>query len=214
MSTQITISSITANTPVDIYYSAATGSTLVVSGQTNFPYSFTIPSPVDQTNYVVECIDSENCVIEQIFNITPTPTPTITATQTTTPTPTLTPSPTHTITPSITSTPTVTPTITSTITPTPSTTPVIANHLKGQNSFNNSIDACSDQLSFQNLYTYISEANLTPVIGATLYTVETNSVLYVPFVGGGNYILIQWKGGTYYGVQINNSGEIMDFVIC
>lgn len=213
MSTLITISSITANTPVDIYYSAATGSTLVVSGQTSFPYSFTIPSPVDQTNYVVECIDSQSCVIEQIFNITPTPTPSVTLTSTVTSTPTVTPSVTNTVTPTITPTFTVTPTITSTITPTPSTTPVIAAHLKGQNSFINSTDACNDQITFQNLYTYKSVANLIPVLGAIVYTVESNSVLYVPFVGGGHYILMSWNG-VEYAVQINNSGQIIDFVNC
>lgn len=214
MSTQITISSITANTPVDIYYSASTGSTLVISGQSIFPYTFTIPSPVDQNNYVVECIDSQSCIILQLFNITPTPTPSATATPTVTPTQTITNTPTSTITPSITPTLTVTPTVTSTITPTPSTTPVVVSHIKGQNLLTNSLDACDDQISFQNIYTYINEANITPVLGATIYTVESNSVLYVPFVGGGNYILVKWYGGTYYAVQINDSGEILNFTMC
>jgi len=214
MSTQITILSITANTPVDIYYSAATGSTLVVSGQSSFPYVFTIPSPVDQSDYVVECIDGQGCIIEQIFNITPTPTPSVTATPTITPTPTLTTTPTTSITPTITPTTTVTPTITSSITPTPTPTPVIATHKKGQNYFTSTVDACNDQISLQNLYTYISQSNLTPVLGATLYTTVINGTLYVPFNGGGYYYLMQWANATYYAVQINNFGEILDFTIC
>lgn len=213
MSTQITITSITANTPVDIYYSAATGSTLVVSGQTSFPYTFVVPSPIDESNYIIECIDSQSCVIDVNFDITPTPTPSVTVTPTLTQTPTTTLTPTPTITSTITPTITVTPTITPTITPTPSTTPVISTHLKGQNSFSNSTSACGDQITFQNLYTYKSAANLVPVLGAIVYTVESNSVLYVPFVGGSNYILMNWNG-VQYAVQINNSGQIIDFVNC
>jgi hypothetical protein len=214
MSTQITILSITANTPVDIYYSAATGSTLVVSGQSSFPYVFTIPSPVDQSNYVVECIDGQGCIIEQIFNITPTPTPSVTATPTLTPTPTLTTTPTTSITPTITPTRTVTPTITSTKTPTPTPTSVVKSHLIGQNYFTSTTNVCNDQISLQQLYTYINQANLTPVLGVTLYTSSINGTLYVPYVGGGFYYLIKWANSTNYAIQISDFGEILNFTLC
>ena len=214
MSKLVTISSVTANTPVDIYYCDATsGSCVFVSGVTVFPYSFTVPSPYDEQNFLIKIIDSEGCIYGEFEYITPTPTPNPTTTPTNTPTQTGTPTQTQTQTPTNTPTLTQTPTQTQTQTPTLSTTPLIASHLRGQGIFTTSANTCPDILTYTNYYTYISEANLLPIAGATVYQTELNSVLYNPFNGLNKWIKLQFGTGTY-AVQIDNTGKILDFGLC
>jgi len=101
MSQQVTISSITANTPVDIYYcDSLSANCIFVSGVTIFPYTFIVPPPYDETNIIIKIIDNEGCVDGEVIPITPTPTSSVTPTNTLTPT----------VTPTNTKTPTQTPT--------------------------------------------------------------------------------------------------------
>jgi len=119
--TRVEIISFTGNTPAQVYYCDSMSANCVfVASVTTFPYSFDVPSPYDNNNFIVKITDSENCTIEEYVYILPSPTPT------TTNTPFLTPSDTPTNTPTLTETPT--PTITATPTqtspvPTPSRTP-------------------------------------------------------------------------------------------
>jgi hypothetical protein len=62
-------------------------------------------------------------------------------------------------------------------------------------------------------YTYISESNSVPVIGATVYETVVNTTLYNPHVGENKYIKLQF-GNDFYVVQIDNNGEIISFEIC
>lgn len=214
MPQQITITSVTANTPVDIYYCDASGTTCVFVGTVSvFPYNFDVPDPYDETDFTLKIIDTQGCIDITSVLVTPTPTPSFTPTQTQTPTftstPTLTPTQTITNTPTNTATPSATPTFT----PTPSTTPVIASHLIG--TFNNisSANTCTSLTTIVSYYTYISEANLTPVIGAKIYTTSTNGVLYNLFDGNNGYLKMIFGGNSYI-VQINSQGEIIDFGLC
>ena len=101
MSQQVTISSVTANTPVDIYYcDSMSASCVYVATVSTFPFTFDVLDPYDDTKFVIKIVDTQSCEIGQVILVTPTQTPTNTAT------------PTQTI--------TVTPTNTSTNTPTPS----------------------------------------------------------------------------------------------
>jgi hypothetical protein len=135
--------------------------------------------------------------------VTPTPTITVTPTNTSTNTPT------PTVTPTNTTTPTLTPTNTST----PTSTPVIAYHAIGANLSVSSANTCSDTVTIVNYYTYISQANLTPVNGAIVYQTNVGGTLYNPFNGGNRYLKMGF-GSDYYVVQIDASGSIVNFVIC
>lgn len=206
MSQQVTINSVTANTPVDIYYcDAMSASCVYVSTVSVFPYTFDVPESYSQENIVVKIIDTQGCIDGNIIPITPTPTPSITPSitpsQTLTPTNTNTPSQT----PTNTSTPNETPTQTPTFTPSPTATPVVVLHLSGS--------SCVSILSVSGYYTYISEANNVPVIGATLYQTLVNGVLYNPF-NGGNGTYIMDFGGNRYQVQVNSTGQIINFISC
>jgi hypothetical protein len=100
MSQLITITSVTANTPVDIYYCDSFSANCVfVSTVSVFPFEFDVPSPYDETDFVVKIIDTQGCNVGDEVLITPTPTSSLT--------------------PTTTNTPTQTPTMTSTNTPTP-----------------------------------------------------------------------------------------------
>ncbi len=214
MSQEVIISSITANTPVNVYYcNSMSASCVYVSTVSVFPYSFDVPSPYDETNFLIKIVDSQSCAIGYFVNITPTPTgtPTRTPTQTPsiTPTSTLTPTITQTVTPTMTMTPTHTPT--NTVTPT--VTPVVAYHLRGYNNSVSSANTCNDIITSVNYYTYISEANLVPVIGAKVYTTLLNGVLYNLYNGNNTYLILTFNSFPYV-VQVNTSGEIVDFVIC
>lgn len=102
MSQTVTISSVNANLPVNIYYcDSMSASCVFVSTVSVFPYTFTVPDPYDNGDFVIKIIDNENCVIGNTILLTPTPTPTISVTPTNTPTVTPTNTPTPTVTPSV-----------------------------------------------------------------------------------------------------------------
>jgi len=215
MSQQITITSITATTPVDVYYCNVLQSPICVfvASVSSFPYTFEVPDPYDLTDFYIKIIDQSNCIETQNVLVTPTPTPTVTRTpaNTQTPTPTITKTPTNTPTETPTNTPTTT--ITPTFTPTPSTTPAIASHPIGQNVYSTSGSTCLDTITTTNYYTYISEANMTPVNGATVYTTLAGGSLYNPYNGLSRWILMSW-GGVFYAVQIDSAGKILNFGFC
>jgi type VI secretion system secreted protein VgrG len=214
MSQQVTITSITANTPVDIYYcDSLSANCIFVSGVTVFPYTFTVPPPYDETNIIIKIIDSQGCVDGEVISITPTPTPSVTTTKTPTPTPTPTNTKTPTQTPTQTMTNTQTPTRTSTQTPTPTKTPVVASHYVGQNSYITSGDVCYDSMTILPYYTYISESNTVPVVGATVYQTLSNGVLYNPVIGGNKFYKMEFNSYNYL-VQIDSNGKIINFEFC
>lgn len=214
MSQSITITTVTANTPVDIYYcDALSANCEFVSSASTFPYTFLVPESASTTDFLIKIIDISGCTIGEFVYITPTPTSSVTPTPTLTPTNTQTQTQTQTQTPSQTATNTQTPTNTPTYTPTPTTTPVIASHLIGKTVFSSSGYTCNDVVSSTEYYTYISEANLTPVVGATLYSVSANGVLYNYVSLLNQYIKIKF-GNDFYVVKINPIGQIIEFQIC
>ena len=214
MSQQVTISSITANTPVDIYYcDSFSANCIFVSGVTVFPYTFTVPPPYDETNIIIKIIDNQGCVDGEVIPITPTPTSSVTPTNT----PTNTQTPTNTKTPTQTPTQTLTQTTTTTNTPTntstPTQTPSIAYHYRGQNSYTTSEDVCNDIMTILPYYTYISEANIVPVVDVIVYQTLSNGVLYNPFNGEDKFYKMSF-GLYYYWVQIGINGDIISFEVC
>jgi hypothetical protein len=188
-------------------------SCVYVATVSTFPYTFEVPDPYDNGDFVIKIVDTQSCEIGYTIEVTPTPTPTTTVT----PTPTTSVTPTQTSsstpTPTVTPTNTITPTITPTITSTPTATPVIASHAIGTNLSISSANTCSDTVTIVNYYTYISQANLVPVNDAIVYQTNVGGVLYNPFNGGNRYLKMGF-GSDYYIVQINESGTIIDFVIC
>ena len=214
MSQQVTITSVTANTPVDVYYcDSFSASCVYVATVSTFPYVFDVPEPYDETDIVIKIIDVNGCIDGDIVYITPTPTPSFTPTQTLTPTQTASQTPTLTQTPTQTPTQTATQTCTPTFTPTPSLTPAIAKHAIGQNIYDTSGSTCNDTMTLENYYTYISEANSVPVIGVTVYETAVGIILYNVYNGQNKWIKMGF-GSDYYEVQINTAGEISNFVIC
>jgi uncharacterized protein (TIGR02145 family) len=214
MSQQVTITSVTANTPVEIFYCDSFSANCVyVATVSVFPYTFEVPPPYNEQDYVIQIIDTQGCDIGREVLITPTPTSSVTPTPTMTSTVTPTTSVTPTMTPTSTVTSTSTPTPTSTITATPSPTPVVSLHNIGQNVFLTSGDTCQDTMTFNNYYTYISEADYTPVVGVVVYETLFNGVLYNPFNGSDRYIKMNF-GGSLYVVQINSNGVILDYEVC
>ena len=150
---------------------------------------------------------------------TQTPTPSITITQTPTITQTTTPLPTRTILPtttptqSITRTNTPTRTQTPTITPTMTSTPGISVHLISRNRFTDYYDSCKDVMTTSSFYTYISQANLIPVVGIKIYSTSVDGLLYNPVNGRNAWYKSKW-GNDLYSVKIDNYGTILDFIIC
>jgi len=214
MSQQVVINSVTANTPVEIYYcDSMSASCVYVATVSTFPYTFDVPDPYDFSDFVIKIVDTQNCQYGQTIPVSPTPTPSSTITPTPTSTVTPTPTPTTSVTPTITPTNTVTPTITSTITPTPTTTPAVAAHLIGNNLSISSANTCSDTVTVVNYFTYINQANTVPVIGVTVYQTIVSGILYNPFNGGNKYLKMGF-GNDYYVVQIDTSGNIVSFEIC
>ena len=129
MAVQLTIDSITGQSPFDIYV-CQTGGTgcFYMTTISSVPYTFNIPAPYDNLSaYMLKVIDANGCTITgeepvtTCSNVTPTPTPTNTTTPTITPTNTTTP--TVTSTPGVSPSPTTTPTQTVTNTTTPTVTP-------------------------------------------------------------------------------------------
>jgi hypothetical protein len=214
MSQLVTISSITANTPVEIYYCDVFSANCVyVSSETVFPYQFVIPSPYDETNFLVKIIDSEGCENGDIIYVTPTATPFVSGSQNLTPTPTKTPTPTNTKTPTNTPTNTLTSSNTPTFTPTPTLTSGVVSHIVGLRNSTTIIGACSTPNTIVNYYTYISEANTVPVIGVTVYTFYNNGILYLPLVGNDLWYKLYF-GGLPYAVNVSSSGQINSFELC
>jgi len=214
MSQQVTILSVTANTPVDVYYCDSFSANCVfVDSVTVFPYTFDVPPPYDETDIVIKIIDNESCIDGEVIPISPTPTSSVTPTMTPTSTQTPTMTPTSTQTPTQTPTMTKTPTSTPTNTPTPTSTPVVASHLTGQNRFVTSGSVCNDTMTILPYYTYINEANSVPVIGVVVYETLANTTLFNPYVGGNKFLKMKF-GNDFYVVQINNNGEISSFEIC
>lgn len=214
MSQQVTITSVTANTPVEVFYcNSSSGDCVYVSTVSVFPYTFTVPSPYSESTIVIKIEDVNGCIDGDIINITPTPTssvtPTLTQTPTVTPTNTKTPSITTTMTP----TQTTTPTTTSTITPTPSTTPAFSLHQRGQNTFATSDQVCNDTYTFLYYYTYLNEADTMPVIGVKIFQTAFGVTLFNPYNGNNNYTKFTF-GGNDYGVQVDTTGTIINFVTC
>jgi len=214
MSQEVTISSVTANTPVDIYYcDSMSASCVYVATVSTFPFTFDVPDPYDYGDFVIKIIDTQSCEIGHTIAISPTPTATITPTITPTTTPTPTVTSTVTSTPTLTPSQTVTVTTTPTSTPTPTPTPVVAYHPVGQNVFVLSANTCNDTMTINNYYTYISQANTVPVNGAIVYLTNVNGVLYNPYNGSSQYIKMGW-GSNFYVVQIGTNGAILDFGLC
>ena len=214
MSQQVTITSVTGNTPVNIYYCDSFSANCVyVATVSTFPYVFDVPSPYDESNFVIKIIDTQGCIDGEIVYLTPTPTSSQTPTQTITPTQTSSQTPTMSQTP--TQTPTFTPsqTATPTFTPTPTLTPAIATHPIGQNKFALSGDSCEDTITVNAYYTYISESNSTPVIGAKVYQTLVGVTLYNPLNGENKWIKMVF-GGNFYAVQIDPQGNITNFAFC
>jgi hypothetical protein len=214
MSQQVTINSVTANTPVEVFYcNSSSGDCVSVATVSVFPYTFTVPPPYDETDIVIKIEDNNNCIDGEIIYITPTPTsnvtPTVTKTPTNTPTPTKTPISTLSVTPTVTKTPTTTPTFT----PTPSVTPAFSLHQRGQNTFPTSDLVCSDSYTFLYYYTYINEADTMPVIGVKIFQTAFGGTLFNPYNGNNNYTKFTF-GGNDYAVQVDTTGTIIDFVTC
>lgn len=262
MPLEITISSVTANTPVDIYVCELDGSNCAyISTVSTFPFTFSAPQcvegtylssnfgfydcqgtlftgttggtgtfcvnpdlpysgititttncSVDQTDFLVKIVDTQGCEHTEIEAVTPTPT------QSQTPTPTITPSQTatQTVTPTVTSTstPTASPTLslTPTNTPSPSSTPVWVQHNFGNTFHSSSTLALSDYIiQGQYWYTYISAAFLTPVLGAIVYEIAVDDNLFSP-VNGSNQWRIMTFNSEIWAVQIDPSGQIIDYV--
>jgi hypothetical protein len=214
MSQQVTITSVTANTPVEIYYcDSMSGSCVYVSTVSVFPYTFDVPPPYDEENIVIKIIDTQSCEDGYVIPITPTPTSSLTPTPTNTPDSTPTNTPTQTNTPTGTPTNTPTQTETPTNTPTPTTTLVIASHSIGNKLSVSSATTCTNTITLTNYYTYIADAYLTPMISAVVYQTESNGVLYNPYNGGNRYIKMGF-GSNFYVVKINTQGAILAFQIC
>jgi hypothetical protein len=214
MSQQVTITSVTANTPVEIYYcDSMSASCVYVSTVSVFPYTFSVPPPYDEQNIVIKIVDTQNCEDGYVIPITPTPTLTVTPTPTNTPTVTATNTSTPTNTPSYTPTNTATQTYTPTNTPTPTTTPVISIHPIGNQVSATSATTCTNTITLTNYYTYIAQANLTPVVGVIVYQTVVNDTLYNPYNGGNRYIKMSF-GGNFYVVKINAQGAIVEFQLC
>lgn len=209
----VTIESVTANTPVEIYYcDALSANCEYVATVATFPYTFIVPQSASSENFVVKIVDIYNQEFGEEIPISPTPT--VTPTKTPSPTPSQTPtiSLTPSYTPTNTPTTSLTPSITPTITPTITTTPTIYNHPIGQNTFEeNSLKVCEDNLTILNYYTYLSDGPIA--LGIVVYQVNAGGILFNPIVGGNKYIKMGWDTDSYQ-VQINDIGEITDFVLC
>jgi hypothetical protein len=68
-------------------------------------------------------------------------------------------------------------------------------------------------MTIVNYYTYISQANTIPVIGATIYQTNVNGVLYNPYNGFNRYRKMRF-GSNNYVVLIDTGGNISNYQIC
>ena len=190
MPVNIEITTITANTPFDVYVcDALSGSCTYVSTVANAPYVFEVDDTYATENFIIKVVDVAGCIVYHTVAITPTPTPT----QTPTPTKTATPTPTK--------------------TPTPTPTPLVYGHTIGANLSVGSSGVCDDSLLVTQYYTYYVDTPTIPVLGAEVYLTNLGGVLYNPV----NQIN-RWRkmtfGASTYAVQIDSTGIIIDFIIC
>ena len=209
----VTITTLTANTPTEVIYCDSSLITCYTAGTiTSVPFSFEVPSPISDQDFVVRIFDSESCIYDETILITPT------STSTPTPTPTQTSSqtPTNTLTPTITPTNSATPTISPTQTPTPTQTQPIQNvtsHRVGKTFDSDIYCACKEILSIKLYYNYNTEPSDIPIVGTILYEVNANGTLYNEVDGKNLFRSIEYTNGIY-AVQISSNGKIIDFVIC
>lgn len=209
MSQQVTIISVTANTPVDIYVcDSMSANCLYIATVMTFPYTFTVNAPYSSGIYIIKIIDIAGCEEIVIMNTTPTPTPSFTPQVTRTPT--VTPTVTHTIT----STPTVTPTRTRTPNVTPTNTPTpsqVKFTFLGRTTPDqtNGPNACSNYLTIRSYQSNKTINNLT--VGDYMYDIYPSS-----FTNGGNqWVALKANGlGPSYAFQIATDGEIIDTYTC
>jgi hypothetical protein len=71
MSLQVTINSISGQTPYDVFICQSSGvGCIYISRIENAPYSFNIPSPYDnESEYMLKLIDSNNCIISGVTSV-------------------------------------------------------------------------------------------------------------------------------------------------
>jgi hypothetical protein len=212
MSQQVTITSVTGNTPITVYYcDSSSGSCVTVATFSSPPYTFTVPDPVDNQDYLIKIEDANGCVYGEFVYITPTPTSSVTPTVT--PTPSFTPTTTQT--PTVTPTNSVTPTTTVTNTPSqtasPTATPNFISILRGQSFHSSAALACTDIMTSTSLYCYYP--TITPTIGVILYQTPVGATLFNPFNGNNQWVKMNW-GGTFYGVQVDTVGSILSYSGC
>jgi hypothetical protein len=71
MAVQVIISSITGQSPYDVYICQSNGSgCFYVSTITTTPYVFDIPAPYDtSSSYLLKVVDANNCTISGVENV-------------------------------------------------------------------------------------------------------------------------------------------------
>jgi hypothetical protein len=71
MAVQVTINSITGQSPFDVYICESNGTgCFYISTITSTPYVFDIPSPYDtSSSYQLKVVDANNCTINGVENV-------------------------------------------------------------------------------------------------------------------------------------------------
>jgi hypothetical protein len=71
MAVQVTISSITGQSPYDVYICQSSGSgCFYITTITTTPYVFDIPSPYDtSSSYMLKVVDANNCTISGVETV-------------------------------------------------------------------------------------------------------------------------------------------------
>lgn len=214
MSQTVTIPSVNANLPFQVYYcDSLSASCVYVATVASPPYQFDVPDDYSSNDFVIKIIDDAGCTTYQTLYITPTPTPTNTPTQTPTTTHTPTTTPTASITPTPSTSVGQTPTPTASNTPTPTPTSLVYPHQIGRNLYLNSVDACLDTLLIDYYYTSYVATPSIPVIGATVYQTNIGGSLFNPVNQGSRWRKMIF-GSDVYAVQIDSSGIIINFTLC
>lgn len=214
MPVNIEITTITANTPFEVYVcDALSGSCTYISTVSSPPFQFEVDDTYATSNFTIKVVDVAGCIVYHTVAITPTPTPTMTPTSSKTPTPTPTKTVTPTVTPSVTSSIPASPTPTPTTTPTPTPTSLVYGHRIGRYLHDDSSDACDDTLLVTQYYTSYSETPTIPVLGAAVYSTTFGGNLYNPVKQNSKWRLLEFSSDIY-AVQIDEDGLIIDFVLC
>ena len=209
MPVNVTITSVTANTPVEIYVCDSMSANCVyIATVMTFPYTFTVNDPYALGVYTIKIVDVAGC--EEIITMGATPTPTPSFTPQVTRTPTMTPTVTGTRTPTPTFTPTRTRTPNATPTNTPTTSQVKFTYL-GRTTPDQITgpDACSNYLSARSYQSNKTLNNL--IVGDFMYDSYPSS----PTNGGNQWIALKANGlGPSYAFQVAIDGEILDTYTC